>query len=100
MADVTIKCDMSIQATNMVNESFDPGERERAVLRHLKDGRDRGEPWGYTSASVAGEALDMPRQYTSNALGSLHDAGWVEKVEPTGTGIYRFVSDPRENTDA
>lgn len=80
----------------MVNESYEPGEREEAVLRHLKTGREQGEPWGYTSASVAGAALDMPRQYTSSALSSLHAAGWVEKVEPEGTGVYRFVEDPRE----
>jgi len=28
-------------------------------------------------------------------LSSLHAAGWVEKVEPEGTGVYRFVEDPR-----
>jgi len=70
-----------------------------AVFRHLKDGRDEDGPWGYTSASIAGAALDMPRQYTSSALSSLHDAGWVERVEPTGTGVYRFVEDPREGDD-
>lgn len=67
-----------------------------AILDHLKDGRDRGAPWGYTSASIAAAALDTRRQYTSRALGSLHDAGWVEKVEPVGTGVYRFVEDPRD----
>jgi hypothetical protein len=87
---------MSVAATNMVNESFVPDEREEAVLKHLKDGRDEGRPWGYTSASIAGEALDVPRQYTSSALGNLHAAGWVEKAEPEGTGVYRFVADPRE----
>jgi len=90
---------MAIATTDMVNESFEPDDRQEAVLRHLKDGRDEGRPWGYTSASIAGAALDMPRQYTSDALSSLHDAGWVEKVEPTGTGVYRFVEDPREDGD-
>jgi hypothetical protein len=87
---------MAISQTQMVNESYEPSDREEAVLDHLKYGRDRGEPWGYTSASVAGAALDMPRQYTSSALSSLHAAGWVEKVEPEGTGVYRFVEDPRD----
>jgi hypothetical protein len=95
-----MKCDMAIASTEMVNESFEPSERQEAVLRHLKEGRDVGQPWGYTSASIAGVALDMPRQYTSDALSSLHDAGWVEKVEPEGTGVYRFVEDPREDGDA
>lgn len=87
---------MAIPQTQMVNESYEPSDREEAVLDHLKDGRDSGEPWGYTSASVAGAALDMPRQYTSSALSSLHAAGWIEKVEPEGTGVYRFVEDPRK----
>lgn len=90
---------MPVATIDMVNESFVPDERQEAVLEHLKDGRDEGEPWGYTSASIAGEALEMPRQYTSSALGSLHDAGWVEKVEPKGTGVYRLVEDPREDGD-
>jgi len=92
-----MKCNMSIAQTDMVNEAFEPDERQEAVLEHLKNGRDRGEPWGYTSASIAAEVLNVPRQYTSNALGSLNDAGWIEKVEPTGTGVYRFVEDPRED---
>lgn len=88
---------MRVPTTDMVNESFDPDDRQKAVLRHLKDGRDEGEPWGYTSASIAGEALGMPRQYTSGALSALHAAGWVEKVKPEGTGVYKFVEDPRED---
>jgi len=87
---------MSVHAANMVNEQFVPDETQEAVLEHLKSGRENGEPWGYTSASIAAEALDTRRQYTSSALGSLHDAGWIERVEPVGTGVYRFVDDPRE----
>lgn len=94
-----MKCDMSVPATDMVNESFEPDDRQEAILDHLKDGRDEGEPWGYTSASIAGEALGVPRQYTSKALQSLKDAGWIEKIEPEGTGVYRFVDDPREGGD-
>jgi len=70
-----------------------------AVLEHLKDGRELGMPWGYTSASIAAAALDTRRQYTSRALNSLHDAGWIEKVEPEGTGVYRFVNDPRADVE-
>lgn len=87
---------MAAEAVRMVNPKFEPDDRQEAVLEHMKDGRDDGRPWGYTSASIAGEALDMPRQYTSSALSSLFDAGWIEKVEPVGTGVYRFVEDPRE----
>jgi len=83
-------------SSERVNETFEPNDQQEAVLDHLKDGRESGAPWGYTSASVAAAELDVPRQYTSSALGSLHDAGWIEKVEPSGTGVYRFVEDPRE----
>ena len=58
---------------------YNPSDREEAVLEHMKKGRDSDEPWGYTSASVAGEALDMPRQYPSSALSSLHAAGGLRK---------------------
>jgi len=90
---------MSIAQPDMVNESYNPSDREEQVLSHLKDGQDCGKPWGYTSASIAGEALGMPRQYTSSALSQLAAAGWVTRVKPEGTGVYRFVNDPRE-TDA
>jgi hypothetical protein len=84
----------------VVNENFEPGDMAERVLTHLKEGRDDGRPWGYTSASIAAEALETRRQYTSRALGSLHDAGWVTKIAPEGTGVYRFVADPREADDA
>ena len=35
-----------VPMNTMVNESYEPSDREEAVLEHLKDGRDRGEPWG------------------------------------------------------
>lgn len=91
---------MAVSDSDIVNVAFEPDDRQEAVLEHLKAGRDEGAPWGYTSASVAGEALGLPRQYTSDALASLRDAGWVERVEPNGTGVYRFVTDPREGADA
>jgi predicted transcriptional regulator of viral defense system len=87
---------MSTASSSVVNENFKPDKMEEQVLEHLKAGREAGTPWGYTSASIAAEALGTRRQYTSSALGSLHDAGWVEKVEPEGTGVYRFIDDPRE----
>lgn len=90
---------MSVTTDQMVNENFEPDEMEESVLQHLTRGRGRDTPWGYTSASIAAVDLGTRRQYTSRALKSLHDAGWVEKVDPEGTGVYRFVSDPRENND-
>lgn len=90
---------MSVTTGEMVNENFVPDEDEEAVLEHMKDGREACDPWGFTSASIAAVAIGTHRQATSDALGSLHDAGWVERVEPAGTGVYRFVEDPREDDD-
>lgn len=77
----------------MVNESFEPNDRQEAILDVLKDGRDEGEPWGYANPKRLEEALDVRRQYVNRALQSLVDAGWVENVN---RGLYRFVDDPRE----
>lgn len=85
---------MSVTVDRMVNENFTPNDLEEQALDVLKEGRDDGEPWGYTTPTVAADEIDTRRQYTSRALGSLVDAGWIEQV---GTGVYRFVMDPRED---
>lgn len=84
---------MSVTASRMVNEDYEPDDMEESVLEVMKDGRDRGEPWGYTMPSVAGKSLNARRQYTSRALDNLTRAGWVERL---GRGFYRYVEDPRE----
>jgi DNA-binding IclR family transcriptional regulator len=83
---------MAVTTNRVVNESYVPDETEEQVLDVLTDGRERGEPWGYTTPTVAGNALDLRRQYTSRALQDLTKAGWVEQV---GRGVYRYVEDPR-----
>lgn len=85
---------------DVVNEGYEPNEREESVLEHMKRGRDEGLPWGFTSASIAAEALDTEKQYTSRALNSLRSAGWVERVGPDNLGVYRFVADPRTEGDS
>jgi len=78
----------------MVNEDFDPDERQDSILEILKQGRDQEEPWGYANPKRLEQELDVRRQYVNRSLKSLVDAGWVEKVN---RGLYRFVADPRES---
>lgn len=84
---------MSVTRISVVNEHYSPDEMEEEILEVLKDGRERGDPWGYTTPSVAAGEVNTRRQYTSQALDNLVTAGWVERI---GRGVYRFVTDPRE----
>ena len=76
----------------MVNERFNPDERQEAILEVLKRGRNEDQPWGYANPKRLEEELDIRRQYINRSLKGLVDAGWVEKVN---RGLYRFVADPR-----
>lgn len=80
----------------MVNEGYEPSEREEKVLELLKKGRDTGEPWGRINPMYVTEELDIRRQYANRALGNLVTAGWVRKPVQ---GLYEFVEDPRERAD-
>jgi len=80
----------------MVNEEFDPSERQEELLAVLVDGRDEGEPWGYATVKRFTEETDLRKQYVNRELEGLLGAGWVEKPY---RGLYRFVEDPRENGD-
>lgn len=88
---------MAVPASNVVNENYDPGEREEQVLDLMKDGRERGEPWGRVNPKYVTDRTGIRRQYVSRALGNLETAGWVQKV---ATGLYELVEDPREEDDA
>lgn len=78
----------------MVNANFKPTDRQEAILEILKEGREEGKPWGYANPKRLEERMDTRRQYINRDLKGLVDAGWVEKVN---RGLYRFVSDPRED---
>ncbi|MCQ4334431.1 MarR family transcriptional regulator [Natronomonas sp. F2-12] len=84
---------MSILTSKMVNENFEPNERQEAILDVLKENREEEQPWGYANPKRLEEELGIRRQYINRALNGLVDAGWVEKVN---RGLYRFVADPRE----
>lgn len=78
----------------MVNEEFEPDGRQEKILEVLQDGKEEGRPWGYANPKRLEEELDERRQYINRALRGLVDSGWVEKVN---RGLYRFVTDPRED---
>lgn len=87
----------------MVNERFTPTENQDRVLDVFKEGREvPGEPWGYANPMRIRLETGMKKQRVNDALGSLVDAGWIEQHhvddEPV-RGLYRFVDDPREDTE-
>lgn len=80
----------------MANEDYDPNDRQEAILEVLKKGRNEGGPWGYANPKRLEEHIDTRKQYINRDLRSLVDAGWVTRVN---RGLYRFVTDPREDDD-
>lgn len=81
----------------MVNESYEPSGEEERILELLKRGRSEGEPWGYTTPAHVREELGISEGNEGFHLRQLQNAGWIEKV---ARGFYRFVDDPREDTEA
>jgi len=83
---------MSVAPDEMVNEDFQPNERQEAILEVLKAGRNEGKPWGYANPKRLEMQIDTRKQYINRELKGLVDAGWIEKAN---RGLYRFVEDPR-----
>lgn len=80
----------------MINDEYEPSEREEKILDLLKEGRESGQPWGRVNPMYVTEEIGIRRQYANRALGNLVTAGWVRKPV---TGLYELVEDPRERTD-
>jgi hypothetical protein len=80
------------QHPDMVNEGFEPDDRQEELLAVLKEGRNEG-PWGYATVKRFSEQTDLRKQYVNRAVDGLLAAGWVERPV---RGLYRFVTDPRE----
>lgn len=70
----------------MVNERFEPNDREEAVLSVLKV-EHRANPY------LVREQTDLGKGDINTALTRLTSAGWVRKVT---RGLYEFVDDPRD----
>ena len=86
----------TVDTEDVVNENYEPGEREEAILELLTEGRDECEPWGRVNPKFVTDRTGLRRQYVNRALRSLVDAGWIER---RATGLYEFVEDPRERAD-
>jgi DNA-binding MarR family transcriptional regulator len=85
-----------------VNRDYTPSTHEERVLEVCKDGREKDEPWGFTTPSRVAERFGIPRQRVNEAVNQLEAAGWIEQVEEEGTlirGLYRLVEDPRGHSE-
>ncbi|MFW5905855.1 MAG: hypothetical protein ACOCUO_03330 [archaeon] len=81
---------MSTAPTHVVNEDFEPTDNDEAVLGVLKD-EQRANP------KLLRERTELRKQRINDALRNLRAAGWVRQIT---RGLYEFVVDPREETDA
>ncbi len=79
----------------MVNEKYEPNEREESVLDLFKQGRDSGEPWGRVNPLYLREHSSLDKGQVEYALRNLRNAGWIKQVNQGG--LYEFVDDPRED---
>lgn len=78
----------------MVNEHYEPNEREEVVLSLFKEGRDSDDPWGRVNPLYVREHTELDKGQVEYALRNLTNAGWVEQLNRGG--LYEFVADPRE----
>jgi hypothetical protein len=79
----------------MVNENYEPNEREEVVLTEFKQGRDSGVPWGRVNPLYLREHSDLDKGQVEYALRNLKNAGWVKQLNQGG--LYELVEDPRED---
>jgi hypothetical protein len=77
----------------MVNENYEPNEREEIVLKLFKQGRDSREPWGRVNPLYLRENSDLDKGQVEYALRNLKNAGWVRQLNRGG--LYELVDDPR-----
>lgn len=78
----------------MVNENYEPDEREEVVLELFKNGRDNGDPWGRINPLYLRENSDLDKGQVEYALRNLTNAGWIKQLNQGG--LYELVEDPRE----
>jgi hypothetical protein len=84
---------MSAIQPQAVNRDYDPADAEEAILDLMREGRDDGAPWGYTTPAHVRETLNIDEGNESFHLRQLQSAGWIRRV---ARGFYEFVGDPRE----
>lgn len=79
----------------MVNEKYEPNDREQDILKQFKQGRDSGDPWGRVNPLFLRQNSSLDKGQVEYALRNLKNAGWVKQVNQGG--LYEFVDDPRED---
>lgn len=82
-------------AQQMVNENYDPSEKDERVLDALKDGREEGRPWGRANPRWIIDQTDLDKGNVEFCLRNLTSAGWVQRV---ARGLYELVEDPRQGS--
>ncbi len=87
---------MSIADQPVVNEHYEPTEKDEQVLTALKRGRGEGEPWGRANPRWLVEETNLSKSNVEFCLRSLRDAGWIRRI---ARGLYELVEDPRQQTD-
>lgn len=83
-----------IQEQRMVNENYEPNDREETVLQLFKDGWNSGEPWGRVNPLYLREHSNLDKGQVEYALRNLKNAGWIDQLNRGG--LYELVADPRE----
>lgn len=78
----------------MVNEGYEPNDREETVLELFKEGRESSEPWGRVNPLYLRENSSLDKGQVEYALRNLRNAGWVKQLNRGG--LYELVSDPRD----
>ena len=87
---------MATAQPTVVNENYEPSEKDEQILSALKRGRADGAPWGRANPRWLIETTDLNKSNVEFCLRSLRDAGWVERI---ARGCYELVDDPREEPD-
>lgn len=78
----------------MVNENYEPNDREEAVIDLFTEGRESAKPWGRVNPLFLRQNSSLDKGQVEYALRNLKNAGWVKQVNQGG--LYEFVDDPRE----
>jgi len=94
MAYESVLCSSMDIFGQMVNENYEPTEKDERVLEALKKGRSEGEPWGRANPRWLIDETGMDKSNVEFCLRSLRDAGWIERA---ARGLYELVEDPRDD---
>jgi len=84
---------MSTARPTVVNENYEPSEKDELILSALKEGKGDGEPWGRANPRWLIDETGLEKGNVEFCLRQLTSAGWIERV---ARGLYELRDDPRE----